>query len=154
MLKKGTVGGAVYQNAGCWGKELNEVLVQVDGFMPGAGAQTWKPADLHFAYRTSALREGKLKGGLVVEGDVVDVELQRRRQAHRVAVQIHLVNVETLRLQEQVMALAVGLVSVSVTVAAVSVTRWAFPLFQSIVSEAPELPLSNCVHATLPPKLA
>src|SRR6195256_982279 len=69
----GTVGGAVYQNAGCWGKELNEVLVQVDGFMPGAGAQTWKPEDLHFAYRTSALREGKLKGGLVVEA-VIQLE--------------------------------------------------------------------------------
>ena len=25
----GTVGGAVYQNAGCWGKELREVLVEV-----------------------------------------------------------------------------------------------------------------------------
>src|SRR3981189_1575579 len=58
----GTVGGAVYQNAGCWGKELSEVLVQADGYLPGAGTQTWKPADLQFAYRTPALREGKLKG--------------------------------------------------------------------------------------------
>jgi UDP-N-acetylmuramate dehydrogenase len=63
----GTVGGAVYQNAGCWGKELSEVLVEVDGFMPGGGPTTWKPADLKFGYRSSALREGKLKGGLVVE---------------------------------------------------------------------------------------
>ena len=69
----GTVGGAVYQNAGCWGKELREVLVEVDGFMPGAGTRTWKPADLQFAYRTSALREGKLKGGLVVEA-VIQLE--------------------------------------------------------------------------------
>src|SRR6202049_5198491 len=66
----GTVGGAVYQNAGCWGKELREVLVGVDGFMPNAGIQTWKPADLHFGYRTSALREGALKGGLVVEATI------------------------------------------------------------------------------------
>src|SRR5487761_53418 len=63
----GTVGGAVYQNAGCWGKELREVLVSVDGFMPDAGLKTWMPADLKFGYRTSALREGALKGGLVVE---------------------------------------------------------------------------------------
>jgi UDP-N-acetylmuramate dehydrogenase len=69
----GTVGGAVYQNAGCWGKELSEVLVEVEGFMPGAGTQTWKPADLQFAYRTSALREGKLKGGLAVEA-VIQLE--------------------------------------------------------------------------------
>jgi len=66
----GTVGGAVYQNAGCWGKELREVLVEVEGFMPGAGKKTWKPADLRFGYRTSALREGSLKGGLVVSATI------------------------------------------------------------------------------------
>jgi UDP-N-acetylmuramate dehydrogenase len=70
----GTVGGAVYQNAGCWGKELREVLVEACGFMPGAGKQTWSPADLRFRYRTSALREGALKGGLVVEATI---QLQR-----------------------------------------------------------------------------
>lgn len=66
----GTVGGAVYQNAGCWGKELREVLVEVEGFMPSAGKKTWKPADLKFGYRTSALKEGALKGGLVVEATI------------------------------------------------------------------------------------
>ena len=66
----GTVGGAVYQNAGCWGREMREVLVEVEGFMPGAGRTTWKPADLKFDYRTSALRDGKLKGGLVVEATI------------------------------------------------------------------------------------
>ena len=70
----GTVGGAVYQNAGCWGKELREVLVEVEGFMPGAGTKTWKPADLQFGYRTSALREGALKGAFVVEATI---QLQR-----------------------------------------------------------------------------
>ncbi len=69
----GTVGGAVYQNAGCWGKELREVLVEVEGFMPGAGKTTWKPADLKFGYRTSALREGALKGGFVV-GATIQLE--------------------------------------------------------------------------------
>jgi UDP-N-acetylmuramate dehydrogenase len=66
----GTVGGAVYQNAGCWGKELREVLVEVEGFMPGVGRKTWKPADLHFTYRSSALREGPLKGALVFEAKI------------------------------------------------------------------------------------
>jgi UDP-N-acetylmuramate dehydrogenase len=66
----GTVGGAVYQNAGCWGKELREVLVSVEGFMPSSGIKTWTPADLKFAYRTSALREGALKGGLVVKATI------------------------------------------------------------------------------------
>jgi UDP-N-acetylmuramate dehydrogenase len=66
----GTVGGAVYQNAGCWGKELSEVLVEACGFMPGAGRKTWKPADLKLGYRTSALRDGPLKGALVVEATI------------------------------------------------------------------------------------
>jgi UDP-N-acetylmuramate dehydrogenase len=66
----GTVGGAVYQNAGCWGKELREVLVEVEGYMPGVGRKTWKPGDLHFTYRSSALRDGALKGGLVVEAKI------------------------------------------------------------------------------------
>src|SRR5437899_2542323 len=48
----GTLGGAVYQDAGCWGKEVREVVVEVDGFMPGAGKPTWKPPELNFGYRT------------------------------------------------------------------------------------------------------
>jgi len=70
----GTVGGAVYQNAGCWGKELREVLIEACGFVPGKGRQKWTPADLKFGYRTSALREGALKGALVIDATV---ELQR-----------------------------------------------------------------------------
>jgi UDP-N-acetylmuramate dehydrogenase len=66
----GTVGGAVYQNAGCWGKEIREVLVEVEGFMPGAGVQHWRVSDLHLGYRTSAFREGDLKGALVVSATV------------------------------------------------------------------------------------
>jgi UDP-N-acetylmuramate dehydrogenase len=66
----GTVGGAVYQNAGCWGKELREVLVEVEGYMPGKGHKTWNPVDLHFRYRASALRDGALKGGLVIEAKI------------------------------------------------------------------------------------
>jgi UDP-N-acetylmuramate dehydrogenase len=66
----GTVGGAVYQDAGCWGKEIREVLVDVTGFVPGGGVQTWKPSDLHLGYRTSALRDGPLHGALVVSATV------------------------------------------------------------------------------------
>jgi len=70
----GTVGGAVYQNAGCWGKEIREVLLHVEGFMPGSGPKTWSVADLAFGYRTSALRGGALQGCLVV---AAEVQLQR-----------------------------------------------------------------------------
>jgi UDP-N-acetylmuramate dehydrogenase len=70
----GSLGGAVYQNAGCWGKEMREVLVEACGFMPASGERKWTPADLKFGYRTSALREGDLKGGFLVEATI---ELKR-----------------------------------------------------------------------------
>jgi UDP-N-acetylmuramate dehydrogenase len=70
----GSVGGAVYQNAGCWGKELREVLVEAHGFMPGSGLQKWTAGDLRFGYRTSALREGSLKGAFVIDATI---QLQR-----------------------------------------------------------------------------
>ena len=66
----GAVGGAVYQDAGCWGKEIREVLVEVEGYVPGAGRQTWSPAALKLGYRTSALRDGALKGALVLAATV------------------------------------------------------------------------------------
>src|SRR5437870_87491 len=66
----GSVGGAVYQNAGCWGKELSQVLVEAEGFVPGKGRQRWTAPALELGYRTSALRDGDLKGALVVSATV------------------------------------------------------------------------------------
>ncbi len=66
----GTLGGAVYQNAGCWGKELREVLVEASGFQPGADRRTWSVPDLQFGYRTSALRDGPLRGSLVIDATI------------------------------------------------------------------------------------
>jgi UDP-N-acetylmuramate dehydrogenase len=66
----GTVGGAVYQNAGCWGHELREVLVTARGYQPGADRRTWSVEDLQFGYRTSALREGPLRGSLVIDATI------------------------------------------------------------------------------------
>ena len=66
----GTVGGAVYQDAGCWDRELREVLVEACGFVPGVGRQKWSQTDLQLGYRTSALRDGALKGALVIEATI------------------------------------------------------------------------------------
>ena len=66
----GTLGGAVYQDAGCWGREIREVLVEAEGFVPGAGRRTWTPLDLGLGYRTSALRDGTLKGAVVIAATV------------------------------------------------------------------------------------
>jgi UDP-N-acetylmuramate dehydrogenase len=56
----GTVGGAVYQDAGCWGTEIREVLVEVEG-----DGERWAPEDLELGYRTSAFRSGPLRGRLI-----------------------------------------------------------------------------------------
>lgn len=66
----GSVGGAVYQNAGCWGKEMREVLVHAEVYQPGSGASTMSPSDLKLGYRTSALREGALKGALIISATI------------------------------------------------------------------------------------
>ncbi len=60
----GTVGGAVYQNAGCWGGELRDVLSGATGWVDGA-ERGWTLEDLQLGYRTSALRDGALRGALV-----------------------------------------------------------------------------------------
>jgi UDP-N-acetylmuramate dehydrogenase len=66
----GTVGGAVYQNAGCWGTELVEVLVEAEGLRPGAGPEVWSRGELGLGYRTSALRAGALRGVLVTAATI------------------------------------------------------------------------------------
>ena len=78
----GSVGGAVYQNAGCWGREIGEVLVEVDGFVPGVGKKMWNPIDLKLGYRTSALRDGALKGALVI-GATIQIERGDGEEAKR-----------------------------------------------------------------------
>ncbi|HEX6488209.1 MAG TPA: UDP-N-acetylmuramate dehydrogenase [Candidatus Dormibacteraeota bacterium] len=69
----GAVAGAVYQNAGCWGRELKDVLVEADGLTPDGKRVTWTPADLELGYRRSALRHGALRGH-VVTGMVIQLE--------------------------------------------------------------------------------
>ncbi|HVC99747.1 MAG TPA: UDP-N-acetylmuramate dehydrogenase [Candidatus Dormibacteraeota bacterium] len=56
----GTVGGAVYQDAGCWGREVREVLVEVEG-----DGRRWRPEVLGLGYRTSAFRHGEMEGELI-----------------------------------------------------------------------------------------
>ena len=57
----GTVGGAVFQDAGCWGTEVREVLAEVEG----DEGRRWKPEELELGYRTSAFRAGALAGELI-----------------------------------------------------------------------------------------
>lgn len=61
----GSAGGAVYQNAGCWGTELISVLVRAEGFGPEGEERQWEVGELGLGYRTSAFREGRLRDSTV-----------------------------------------------------------------------------------------
>lgn len=58
----GTVGGAIYGNAGAFGSGISDIVSQV-GFLSADGkSEILSPEGLHFGYRTGALKEGTLKG--------------------------------------------------------------------------------------------
>jgi UDP-N-acetylmuramate dehydrogenase len=52
----GTVGGAVYGNAGCFGVETKDVLESAELWMPGVGRKTVKNDFFEYDYRTSKLK--------------------------------------------------------------------------------------------------
>ncbi len=58
----GSVGGAVFMNAGANGKETSEVLTSIDFVSEDGILTTLKKEDLHFAYRTSSFQS--LLGGI------------------------------------------------------------------------------------------
>lgn len=59
----GTVGGAVYGNAGSFGVEVKDVLERAEVFVPGEGVKEFGVEDFEFGYRDSAL---KRNGGVVL----------------------------------------------------------------------------------------
>jgi len=52
----GTVGGAVYGNAGCFDLETKDVLESAEIYFPDAGVKTLKVDELEYGYRTSRLK--------------------------------------------------------------------------------------------------
>lgn len=59
----GTVGGAVFGNAGCFGVETKDVLESARVFVPGRGVEEWRTEELNYRYRHSRLKE---EGGVVL----------------------------------------------------------------------------------------
>ncbi|MGD1909157.1 MAG: UDP-N-acetylmuramate dehydrogenase [Leptolyngbyaceae cyanobacterium] len=53
----GTLGGAVFMNAGAHGACTAESLIQAQGMSFAGDEMTWSPQDLKFAYRTSSLQQ-------------------------------------------------------------------------------------------------
>ena len=84
----GTVGGAVWANAGAHGGEMTDVVTSVEAWSADDGAVTLQGPDCGFAYRSSAFKDGRwtiLAATLRLEpgvpGDVA--ETVAAYQAHR-----------------------------------------------------------------------
>lgn len=57
----GTVGGAVYGNAGAFGGDMAGSLLRAE-MLTEAGRETWPVEKFGYGYRTSALKRGEVKG--------------------------------------------------------------------------------------------
>ncbi len=57
----GTVGGAVYGNAGAFGGDTARDLLRVE-VLTEAGRESWPVEKLAYSYRTSSLKRGEIKG--------------------------------------------------------------------------------------------
>jgi UDP-N-acetylmuramate dehydrogenase len=53
----GTVGGAVYMNAGAYGSDTKEVLIWADVYKPESGVERMSNADLDLSYRYSTMHK-------------------------------------------------------------------------------------------------
>lgn len=67
----GTVGGAVFMNAGAYGSEMKDVVVSTSHISPEGKIGRIEKNDLEFGYRTSAYR----KNGMIITG--VTLRLQK-----------------------------------------------------------------------------
>ena len=65
----GSVGGAVWANAGAHGGEMKDVVVSVDAWSPALGPITLPNVDCAFAYRDSRFKGG----GEIVLGTVIEL---------------------------------------------------------------------------------
>ena len=54
----GTIGGGLVMNAGCYGKEFKDVLIQAEGFQRDGTPFSITPAELEMRYRKTSLPEG------------------------------------------------------------------------------------------------
>lgn len=63
----GTVGGAVFMNAGAYGQEFGECVTLVEALSPEGSLRVFLPEDCAFGYRTSAFRQA---GWIVVSTEV------------------------------------------------------------------------------------
>jgi UDP-N-acetylmuramate dehydrogenase len=79
----GTIGGALRMNAGAYGREIKDVLVEARAMDAEGNVHNLKPADMDFAYRrTHGVPEGWIFLGCTLQGkagdkDAIAAEMQR-----------------------------------------------------------------------------
>ncbi len=75
----GTVGGALRMNAGCYGREIKDILVEATAVTGTGEIVTLTPADMGFAYRRSSVPDDMIFVAAVFEGTADDPAAIRAR---------------------------------------------------------------------------
>jgi UDP-N-acetylmuramate dehydrogenase len=81
----GTIGGALKMNAGCYGREMKDILVEARAIDGNGKLVTLTAADMGFTYRHSAVPEGLIFVDAVVEGAPDDPAAIKARMEKLVA---------------------------------------------------------------------
>ncbi len=68
----GTIGGAVRMNAGAYGREMADCLVEARVLLRDGAVETWSVERLHYSYRHSALPDQAIVLDAVVSGPAAD----------------------------------------------------------------------------------
>lgn len=85
----GSVGGAVTMNAGCYGREIKDVLGAASGVDFTGEFRAWKLEDFGYRYRTSVVQTGMIWDQIILQGHPDDpaaiaarmAEISARREA-------------------------------------------------------------------------
>ena len=96
----GTVGGAIYGNAGCFDVETKDILESAEVYLPGEGQVTLTPDQLEYDYRTSKLK--RTPGAVVLRGHF---KLQKG-EPQKIAEKMQ--EIAKLRIQKQPPGLSTG----------------------------------------------
>ncbi len=65
----GTVGGAVFGNAGAWGGDVASTLTQATILEPDGCATVWTAERFEYGYRTSILKRSQMRTAVVLEAE-------------------------------------------------------------------------------------
>jgi UDP-N-acetylmuramate dehydrogenase len=96
----GTIGGAIYGNAGCFDVEVKDLLVEAQVWLPGEGVQTLNLDWFEYEYRGSKLK--KIPGTVVLSGTF------QLAEGDRDEIEAKMKEIQTLRIQKQPPGLSTG----------------------------------------------